>query len=269
MRGRVRNLFVRAYGRAPWAGSVAEPPRTTAPACERQRSSEHVEVVKWGWNRPQSSPWELSALGMILDLAGMRPRWRHNYGAMASGGVRVPCAAERERDRRAVTRFRQAARRKPVTGVSGKTRRSMSTGTVLADFAGLIHRSRSHNHPHSYPKSAPLVRWWRLFVYDTSFLHHLNQMELSLSVFRRPRKRASSRLLWLLWVCPGDSALSAIIGRIDHSGGHSPPETAFSASLSLFPSDFCNPSDERESSRMPLERSRLRRPKSGFYSQSE
>ena len=35
------------------------------------------------------------------------------------------------------------------------------------------------------------------------------------------------------------------------------------------PSDFCDPSDDRESPRMPLERSRLRRPKSGFYSQTE
>jgi hypothetical protein len=35
-------------------------------------------------------------MGMILDLAATRPRWRHNDGEMSSGGVRVQCAAERE-----------------------------------------------------------------------------------------------------------------------------------------------------------------------------
>ena len=33
---------------------------------------------------------------------------------------------------------------------------------------------------HSSTKSAPLVRWWRLFVYDYSFLHHCSQVEPSL-----------------------------------------------------------------------------------------
>ena len=47
------------------------------------------------------------------------------------------------------------------------------------------------------------------------------------------------------------------------------PETAFWASLSLIPSDFCNPSGERESLRMPLGGSRLRGLERGFGSQSE
>jgi hypothetical protein len=47
------------------------------------------------------------------------------------------------------------------------------------------------------------------------------------------------------------------------------PDTAFLVSLSLFPSDFDDPSDERESSRMLVGGSRLRRPQSGFYSQAQ
>ena len=49
------------------------------------------------------------------------------------------------------------------------------------------------------------------------------------------------------------------IGRPDAAASlfwkHKPP---FSASLSLFPSDFCNPSDDREMARIPLGDSRLR-----------
>jgi len=46
-------------------------------------------VVTWAWNRPEPFPWELSALGMILDLTSMGPRWQHNNGEMASDGVRT------------------------------------------------------------------------------------------------------------------------------------------------------------------------------------
>jgi hypothetical protein len=43
----------------------------------------------------------------------------------------------------------------------------------------------------------------------------------------------------------------ATIGRIAPMDSPSTPDIACCASLSLFPSDFCNPSDERESLRMP------------------
>ena len=70
----------------------------------------------------------------------------------------------------------------------------------------------------------------------------------------RSRKRAPSRVSWLLWARPGDSASRR---PSDGSGTCEPPFTpraAFLASLSPFSSDFCNPSDGRETARMPWER---------------
>ena len=64
-------------------------------------------------------------------------------------------------------------------------------------------------------------------------------------------------------------ATPASIGRIGHSDPYfHPRKRPFGFSFSVS-SDFCNPSDERESHGMPLEWSRLRRPKSGFNSQLE
>jgi hypothetical protein len=40
----------------------------------------------------------------MWHLASMGPRWRHDDGEMASGGVRVPCAAEREGKQGAASR---------------------------------------------------------------------------------------------------------------------------------------------------------------------
>jgi len=49
---------------------------------------------------------------------------------------------------------------------------------------------------------------------DSHRLYQRCQMEPSLSVFRRSQPRASSRVLWRLWACPGDSALPQGCGRI-------------------------------------------------------
>jgi hypothetical protein len=53
-----------------------------------------------------------------------------------------------------------------------------------------------------------------MFRSELHSLHHCLQGELSLAVFRRSRRRASSRLLWLPWACPGDSPSPGTIGRI-------------------------------------------------------
>jgi len=89
-------------------------------------------LVTWAWNRSEPLCWKEPALGMILDLASMRPRSRHNDGEMASGGVRADCAVGRQGKWTVGRRLAYAASRKPVTRVLGKKRRSMRSGTAFA-----------------------------------------------------------------------------------------------------------------------------------------
>ena len=81
----------------------------------------------------------------------------------------------------------------------------------------------------------------RMFCCQVVLLHHCSQVEPSLYVSKRSQPRAPSRLLWLLWACPGDSALLAIIGRIEHfrprfCPRNRPPGLSFSDSIGLLQS---------------------------------
>ena len=56
----------------------------------------------------------------------------------------------------------------------------------------------SAEHTHSSLKVRTLVRWWRVFVHGSSFLHHCCQVEPSLCVLRRSQPRALLRFSWRL-----------------------------------------------------------------------
>ena len=100
--------------------------------------------------------------------------------------------------------------------------------------------------PHSSIKSAPLVRWWRLFVYDSSFLHHLHQVELSLYVSKRSQPMALLRFSGSLWRNPGRFGISENCGRICPPEAVLGPRMPLSLSLSPKAVDDLNPSTVRE-----------------------
>ena len=98
----VRAIPRQSSCRAALRYSIVDPLMRTVPV-EESDIGPHV-VVTWAWNRPEPFCCGQRALGMILDLGSMRPRCRHNDGGMASGGVRVQCATEREGEQRAAGR---------------------------------------------------------------------------------------------------------------------------------------------------------------------